>query len=841
MAKKPSQHAHPTLDFGHAPHADLGYYSDDKPNPTLRTFVMAHATPFDSATDDYSVPAFTAQLMSTKASSTYGMHMYWTKKPHGAIEQYIQHYTQPGQLVLDPMCGSGGTALVALMLDRTAIAIDRSPAATFITKNSCTPVTPHKVRQSFDAAISRIRKELDWLYGTRCERCNGPATVMYTVYSQVFKCPKCTQSVPYFDCVETEQADGSGKAKTISACPVCFDKGHVEAISTSGEKVGVIPVLTNYVCNGRCKPKRAERRHNDDEANKRRFFHEHDLARIKEVEGAKNPHWHPKTRMMHAPADQVKWGTLYRQGVASWVTIDQIFTQRNLWALGAIRSVIDIQSPLGFVLSSIVLNASRMYRHREGGGGGPAGNISLPQIGREMNVLALFEAKLTDLLDAAQETSGINLSKLCVSTQSASDLSAIPANTIDYIFTDPPYSHKFPYGELNFIWEEWLGLDSHWHNEEIIINDVQGKTESDWEEGMRKVFSECYRVLKPGRWISLCYHDTSEGTWSLVQDLMAEAGFVVETTESAVYIDTTQKTIKQLLADKANRRDLVINFRKPKPGEWRVSQVFIPDNIDVPTFQELARQIIHNVLASHPGTTKDRIYDHLVSSMVRKGQMEAHDFDAILRSVAEEVQQGGQQGRWYLKEGADLLDKAEQAKEDAIGKRLEKFMVEYLRKHPEEEGVHFTYLQEEFFGVPHANWPRRRLNDWLPEYFVKTPTGTWRPPDEDERTQLATLREAGTLRRIKRFANALIDGVPVRDKDRPGNDQDLLDWLRQCRRAGLYEQGKAIYEKGGLNLANLTDEQQIEAEDDYRICSRRGSTEEAKPKRQRRKKQDDDE
>ncbi len=90
---------------------------------------------------------------------------------------------------------------------------------------------------------------------------------------------------------------------------------------------------------------------------------------------------------------------------------------------------------------------------------------------------------------------------------------------------------------------------------------------------------------------------------------------------------------------------------------------------------------------------------------------------------------------------------------------------------------------------------------------------------------------------IKRFANALMDGVPLRDKDRPGSDVDLLDWLRQCRRAGLYDQGKAIYEKGGLDLAKLTDEQQIEAEDDYRICVRRGSSQEPKPKRQRRKTQ----
>ena len=36
-------------------------------------------------------------------------------------------------------------------------------------------------------------------------------------------------------------------------------------------------------------------------------------------------------------------------------------------------------------------------------------------------------------------------------------------------------------------------------------------------------------------------------------------------------------------------------------------------------------------------------------------------------------------------------------------------------------------------------------------------------------------------------------------------------------------------------------EQQIEAEDDYRICARRGSTEKVKPKKKRRKMNEDDE
>ncbi|MFV1968584.1 MAG: hypothetical protein ACC628_24450 [Pirellulaceae bacterium] len=109
-------------------------------------------------------------------------------------------------------------------------------------------------------------------------------------------------------------------------------------------------------------------------------------------------------------------------------------------------------------------------------------------------------------------------------------------------------------------------------------------------------------------------------------------------------------------------------------------------------------------------------------------------------------------------------------------------MCEYLEDNPGEEGVHYSELFEKY--LPVADKPRRLLADWLPEHFFKTTSGTWRPPaNKTEREQKAALREKGTLRRVKRFANALIDGVPVRDKDRPATDADLADWIQQCRRA----------------------------------------------------------
>src|SRR5262249_53881541 len=156
------------------------------------------------------------------------------------------------------------------------------------------------------------------------------------------------------------------------------------------------------------------------------------------------------------------------------------------------------------------------------------GTYYLPQISKEVNVWSSFSGRVSNLLECTGTLSYANSPfDLIISTQTAAQLHAILSNSIDYIFTDPPYGENVQYGELNFVWEAWLDLDTHWHEEEIVVNNIRGITETIWADRMRAAFRECYRVLKPGRWLSLCYHDTSEGTWALVQDIMAEIGFIV--------------------------------------------------------------------------------------------------------------------------------------------------------------------------------------------------------------------------------------------------------------------------------------------------------------------------
>jgi len=316
---------------------------------------------------------------------------------------------------------------------------------------------------------------------------------------------------------------------------------------------------------------------------------------------------------------------------------------------------------------------------------------------------------------------------------------------------------------------------------------------------------------------------------------MAECGFIVDMAENALFIDTEQKSWKQLVADKVNKRDLVINFRKPRPGE--VSQnLTITGDEDETTFHDKVHAVIRDYLTTNPGSTKDRIYDEVVSRMVRAGQMEAHNFDELLCQVAEEVREtvpdnlferkrqdlfgSHEMGRWYLKESEiTAVDAAESAKEDAAARNIREYISIWLADNLGAEGVHYSDIFEHYVYTV-KDKPRRSLADWLLDYFYKTDAGTYRLPQSEEEEYIKTeARASGTIRRIKHYIAHLQQGTPVMERDRP-SDATLAEWIRHCKRSGLYEQGKLLYERGGLNLDNLSEETLVNVEEDYQVCVR---------------------
>jgi hypothetical protein len=106
------------------------------------------------------------------------------------------------------------------------------------------------------------------------------------------------------------------------------------------------------------------------------------------------------------------------------------------------------------------------------------------------------------------------------------------------------------------------------------------------------------------------------------------------------------------------------------------------------------------------------------------------------------------------------------------------------------------------------------------DYFYKTDEGTYRlPANEEEERAKAQGRAAGINRRIKRYVIFLEQGVPLPEKEIPG-DATIAQWIRTCKRSGLYREGKLLYEKGGLNLENLSEEAAVNVEEDYQVCVR---------------------
>lgn len=73
------------------------------------------------------------------------------------------------------------------------------------------------------------------------------------------------------------------------------------------------------------------------------------------------------------------------------------------------------------------------------------------------------------IIKGKQELQGINSSLATLSTSDSSNLSSIPDNSIDYIFTDPPYGESIAYLALSHFWNSWLPNTVN-YDEEIIID-----------------------------------------------------------------------------------------------------------------------------------------------------------------------------------------------------------------------------------------------------------------------------------------------------------------------------------------------------------------------------------
>ena len=148
----------------------------------------------------------------------------------------------------------------------------------------------------------------------------------------------------------------------------------------------------------------------------------------------------------------------------------------------------------------------------------------------------------------------------------------IPDNSVDAVMTDPPYFGNVMYSELSEFFYAWLRLtlkdkyeyfqSEHVPNAtEVIVNEVQGKTEKDFIEGLTAVFKEAGRKLKDNGLMVFTFHHQEEKAWGAVLQSVLNAGFYI----SAIYPVQSEMTTSTHIFQKANvRYDMVVVCRKRK-------------------------------------------------------------------------------------------------------------------------------------------------------------------------------------------------------------------------------------------------------------------------------------
>ena len=80
---------------------------------------------------------------------------------------------------------------------------------------------------------------------------------------------------------------------------------------------------------------------------------------------------------------------------------------------------------------------------------------------------------------------------------------------------------------------------------------------------MQRCFAEYYRVLKPGRWMTVVFSNSKAAVWNAIQVALQQAGFVVA---EVTALDKVQGSYRQVTSTTAVKQDLVISAYKPNGG-----------------------------------------------------------------------------------------------------------------------------------------------------------------------------------------------------------------------------------------------------------------------------------
>jgi len=628
----------------------------------------------------------------------YVMHKFFARKQEDVIREYIEAYSDEGDIVLDPFCGSGVMVAEALRLGRKAIGIDINPVAIFITRNTIRYVNPKKIRKEFKKIEKDIKDHINGLYITSCRKC---------------------------------------KKNTLPAICFTWDKGKLVDVRYECPHHGKLinPVNKKDI----------------------ELYGQIELGELAEFFNKKGPckYWYPTNRLYY------KDGSPFLKK-ERFESVDDIFTKRNLIALAKLFDRIkniedaDLREAFLFAFSSMTHLASRMTPVR------PSRPFSSAWVQQsywycpnnmESNVWDLFvrAVKERQSLISAKEDLPEHFENLkeaktyeqlqkatkqhFLLAQSAIDaLEELGENTIDYVITDPPYGHSIQYAELLFMWGCWLGLMDNFDEiarGEIVENLRQKKTEKEYENMLYVAFRKVFDVLKPEGYCTITFHNPKLKYRNILFRSVVMAGFDFE---KIIYQPPPRPSAKSLLQPYGSLEgDYFFRFRKPKMKRKKEYGTVDQKRVEI-LIVNVAKRIIAERGEPTRYTFIQNSIDPLLYKELRKYGL-VMDFQPesvkkilnkyvgkIFELVKMEVGKRGQ--KTLLGKGWWFTDPSEHRLDIPLNKRVNEAIVNLLRK---ERKVSFTeVLTEVYTRFQNALTPEQHtIMDILKENAVPTKSGEW--------------------------------------------------------------------------------------------------------------------
>lgn len=369
-------------------------------------------------------------------------------------------------------------------------------------------------------------------------------------------------------------------------------------------------------------------------------------------------------------------------------TIENLFTDRQKAQLGLLKNLINkiknkpVRDSLMLAFSSSLTKINRTY-HPSSSRGKNAGDSAAFRYYRyriakkevELDVMYTYEIKVKRLLAAKKEIKPIidkeKYENWCdIYKGTATNLDKIENESVDYIYTDPPYGSKIPYLDLSVMWNAWLDLDVT--EEDYELEAIEGgehdKSEDDYAELLKKSIEEMYRVLKFDRWMSFVFAHKDPKFWHLIVQTAEKVGFEYA---GAVQQNNGQTSFKKRQNPfSVLSGQLIINFKKVKTPE-AIQRVSLGADI-----YDIVIETIESVIARNEGASLELINDELIMKGLELGFLD------ILSDEYKDLTPILQENFDYDEEAEEFHIKKEQKFKTRIdvNLRIRYYLLAYLRR-----------------------------------------------------------------------------------------------------------------------------------------------------------------